>query len=157
MSSIAPFFHGMSHAYICPSTPVSPHEGHMTCHWWCPKEWLKGVVASTLSGYCLFHLFIFPCFHDLLFMTCLLSLSLCSPFTSLCTCSDFPDPFIGSLLFVPQMHLPVLYKYWPLPTCMFPSLVIISLCWSSLPSKEKDLFLSQGRTSALISPRLSSL
>ena len=59
--------------------------------------------------------------------TRLLSLSLCSPITSLCAHSDFPDPFIGSLFFVLQMHLPVLYKYWPLPTCMFPSLVIISL------------------------------
>ena len=60
-------------------------------------------------------------------MTCLLSFSFCSPFMSLCTCPDIPNPFIGSILFVPQMHLPVLYKYWPLPTCMFSSLVIISL------------------------------
>ena len=41
--------------------------------------------------------------------------------------TNTPDSFIGSMLFVPQMCLPVLYKYWPLPTCMFSSLVIISL------------------------------
>ena len=60
------FFSGKSHTYICPSIPVGPHKGHVMCHWRCPKEWLKGVVVTTLSGYCLFHLFSFPCFHDLL-------------------------------------------------------------------------------------------
>ena len=52
------------------------------------------------------------------FITHLLFSSLCSPFTSLCTRPNIPDPFLGSKLFVPQM---------PLPTCTFPSLVIISL------------------------------
>ena len=60
------FLGGKSQTYIHPSIPVGPHEGHVTCHWRCPKEWLKGVVATTLSGYCLFDLFSFPCFHDLL-------------------------------------------------------------------------------------------
>ena len=93
------------------------------------------------------------------FMTRLLSLLLCSPLSSLCTHPNIPNPFIRSVLFVPQnqMRLPVLYKYWPLSTCMFPSLVIISLLLVILALSGKPLFLSQVRTSAPISPRSSSL
>ena len=66
MALFAPFLHGKSRAYIRPSTPVGPHGGHVTCHWRCPKEWMKGVVATTPSGYCPLHLFNFLCFYNLL-------------------------------------------------------------------------------------------
>ena len=93
-------------------------------------------------------------------MTLSLSLSFCSPFTSLCTCPDAPDLFIGSMFFVLQMYLPVLYEYWPLPNCMFSSLIIISLLLvtSALSKKlSKNFLLSQARTSALIMPQSLSL
>ena len=59
-----------------------------------------------------------------------------------------------------QMCLPVLYKYWPLPTCMFSSLIIISLLLvtSVLFNKlSKNSLLFQARTSAPIMPQSLSL
>ena len=59
MASFALFPLGKYRTYICPSPLVSPHVGHMTCHSWYPKEWLKGLVVTTWSGYCPLHLFRF--------------------------------------------------------------------------------------------------
>src|SRR6266481_5404093 len=42
-------------------------------------------------------------------------------------CSPTPSFFVCSVIFVPQISLPVSYKYWPSPTFMFFSLIIISL------------------------------
>ena len=92
-------------------------------------------------------------------MTLSLSFSCCSPFMSLCTCPDTPNPFIGSMFFVLPMHLPVLYKYWPLPTYIFSNLVIVSLLLvtSVLSRNPKNSLLFQARTSALITPWSLSL
>src|SRR6266481_5423795 len=42
-------------------------------------------------------------------------------------CSLTPSFFVCSIIFVLQIGLLVLYKYWPSPTCMIFSLIIISL------------------------------
>src|SRR6266481_6826599 len=42
-------------------------------------------------------------------------------------CSLTPSFFVCSVIFVPQIGLLALYKYWPSPTFMFFSLIIISL------------------------------
>src|SRR6266481_10200531 len=48
--------------------------------------------------------------------------------------SPTPLFFVCTRIFVLQFGLLVLYKYWPMPTCIFFSLVIISLCWLHLPA-----------------------
>ena len=53
------------------------------------------------------------------------------------------------------LHMPVLYKYWPLPTCMFSSLVISLLLVISVHSKKLSSLST--RTSALNTPWLLSL
>src|SRR6266481_1497113 len=51
--------------------------------------------------------------------------------------------FVCTRIFVLQIGLLVLYKYWPTPTCIFFSLVIISLCWLHSPAPlEKHSILS---------------
>ena len=88
-------------------------------------------------------------------MTRSLSFSFCSPFMSLCTHPDTPDSFIGSILFVPQMCLPVLCKYWPCPlVCSQVSLSSV-LCWLHLCTHKLSSLST--RTSALITPWLLSL
>ena len=84
--------------------------------WWRPHE--AGIVPFIFLGFL---------YSMILFDDSIIVLVTLFFFPSLCPCPDITDPFIGSVLFVPQMCLPVLYKYWPLPTCMFSSLVIISL------------------------------
>ena len=51
-------------AYMCPWPPAGPLRDHVMCHSRHPKEWLKGVVATTQSRYCPLHLFRFALFHD---------------------------------------------------------------------------------------------
>src|SRR6266481_3961012 len=52
-----------------------------------------------------------------------------------------PSFFVCTRIFVLWISLLVLYKYWPTPTCIFFSLVIISLCWLHLPAPlEKTLY-----------------
>src|SRR6266481_1623001 len=56
-------------------------------------------------------------------------------------CSPTPSFFVCTKIFVLQFGLLVLYKYWPTPTCIFFSLVIISLCWLHSPAPlEKPLY-----------------
>src|SRR6266481_2239574 len=49
-------------------------------------------------------------------------------------CSPTPSFFVCTRIFVLQFGLLVLYKYWPMPTCIFFSLIIISLCWLHSPA-----------------------
>ena len=63
-ASLASYLWRKSCAYMRPWPPAGPLRDHVTCHSWHPKEWLKGVVATTWSGYCPLHLFRFPLFHD---------------------------------------------------------------------------------------------
>ena len=60
---------------------------------------------------------------------------------------------------VPQMCLPGLYKYWPLPTCVFSSLIITSLLLviSVLSKLSKNSLFFQARMSAPIIPQSSSV
>src|SRR6266481_541541 len=52
-----------------------------------------------------------------------------------------PSFFVCTRIFVLRIGLLVLYKYWPTPTCIFFSLVIISLCWLHSPAPlEKPLY-----------------
>src|SRR6266481_2995427 len=50
--------------------------------------------------------------------------------------------FVCTIIFVLQIGLLVLYKYWPMPTCIFFSLIIISLCWLHLPTSLKKTLYS---------------
>ena len=80
--------------------------------------------------------------------------------TSLCTCPKVPIRSSTTYPFVSQMCLPVLYKYWPLPTCMFFSLIVISLLLViPVHSKHshKKLSALSTKTSAPITPWLLSL
>src|SRR6266481_5743645 len=55
--------------------------------------------------------------------------------------SPTPSFFVCTRIFVLRFGLLVLYKYWPMPTCIFFSLIIISLCWLHLPAPlEKTLY-----------------
>src|SRR6266481_7000178 len=56
-------------------------------------------------------------------------------------CSLTPSFFVCTRIFVLWFGLLVLYKYWPTPTCIFFSLIIISLCWLHSPAPlEKTLY-----------------
>src|SRR6266481_5511229 len=62
-------------------------------------------------------------------------------------CSPTPLFFVCTRIFVLRIGLLVLYKYWPTPTCIFFSLIIISLCWLHLPAPlEKTLYSLFTRT-----------
>ena len=78
---------GKYHAYMRPLPLVGPHIGHVTCHSWYPKEWMKGVMATTRSGYCPFHLFRFPLFYNslsqLVYCPCHFVLPLCNEYAFL--------------------------------------------------------------------------
>ena len=63
-ASLESYLWRKSRAYMHPWPSASPLRDHMMCHLRHPKEWLKGVVATTRSGYCPLHPFRFPLFHD---------------------------------------------------------------------------------------------
>src|SRR6266481_5152400 len=55
--------------------------------------------------------------------------------------SPTPSFFVCTRIFVLRISLLVLYKYWPTPTCIFFSLIIISLFWLCSPAPlEKTLY-----------------
>ena len=118
----------LCHKAVCIHAPLSSLDDHMKVMWcathctqrsgW--KELWQLHEVSIVS-------FILLSFFYITFYDSFIVLFICSLFMSLCTCPMPPDLFIGSMFFVPQMCLPVLYKYWPLPTCIFSSLIIISI------------------------------
>src|SRR6266481_9812792 len=66
-------------------------------------------------------------------------------------CSPTPSFFVCTRIFVLQISLLVLYKYLTTPTCIFFSLVIISLCWLHSPAPlEKTLYSLFTRTESQI-------
>ena len=100
---------------------------------------------NTIVHIILFHSFV----H---FYCCSLFPLSCSPFTTLYV---HPDSLFFCLFWIPLCSKPnllVLYKYWPLPNCIFSSLVIMSLLLVSLALSNLSQLSSLNKDSAPIIP-----
>ncbi len=136
-----------THAYMWPPTPIWWHGNHVTYH-------LLGDPSTQCSGskkmwqpYCAGIVFLYspPVYFIIytLFYGHSLSFSPHPMFLWNYMCSPTLSFFVCTIIFVLRIGLLVLYKYWPTPTCIFFSLIIISLCWLHSPtSLEKHSTLS---------------